>query len=199
MTNHRQMRQLDELTAQLQPAEVTRLAVGLLQRCIAAAADESLKPTEQELDACARAVGGLPQRHLEWHMKVFDRAQAALLEAAWLRHRALIALQVLELTCADLASLQSTCANDLTLAALHLSRVTDHLRDLVDASPAHLASETTSFGESLQLCLFDETQCAILDALKTLNVWAMRALTTMQEHVRPLLTQAEVPETPGPV
>jgi hypothetical protein len=66
----------------LSPLQVTRHAVDLLRRLVASAADESLRPTENELETCANAVWRLPEHYRQWHIEVFDKAREILVAAA---------------------------------------------------------------------------------------------------------------------
>ena len=96
---------LGAVNEKLSPLQVTRHAVELLRRLTASAANESLRPTESEMEACASAVWRLPEHYRRWHIEVFDKARELLITATQLPTVALLAADHVERSAREMAAL----------------------------------------------------------------------------------------------
>lgn len=180
------------VTDHLTPLQVTRLSVDLLRRLIASVGNTGQRPTAAEIDACAVAVGRLPWGYQPWHVKVFDKARAALLGIERLPLVALLTAQHVEAVASQLAGVgiarAATGGNALLDEQWRAVRAA--LVALADDPTASLVADIEALEDALGLTLLSNEHRALLATMSAARSWSVNHATDAADKLEALSPSA---------
>jgi muconolactone delta-isomerase len=190
---------LGAVNEKLSPLQVTRHAVEVLRRLTASAANESLRPTEAEMEACATAVWRLPEHYRRWHIEVFDKARELLITAAELPVVALVVVDHVERSGREMAALAVARASTESTSQLDEAWRTmrENLTHLDGEFAEALCADADSFEETLQISLLSDEQRGIATAISNAHRWLVGSATEYAEQFERDLAAPESTNAPG--
>jgi hypothetical protein len=186
------------VTEKLEPLQVTRHAVELLRRLTASATNESLRPTESEMEACARAVWRLPEHYRRWHIEVFDKARELLITTTQLPAVALLVADHIERSGREMAALgvARAATGDTPPLDDAWRTMRKNLRLLDGEFVKKLCADADSFEEALQISLLTDEQRGIASAITNAQRWLQDSASDYAEQFE--RDRAPAPDTACP-